>query len=213
MRIPAILPLIALVLTGCGASTVRYETSEQVQDDDRPGLRVGQAAPAATVLDIDGSERSLSSIFAENVTVLVFYRGGWCQFCNQTLADWAARSDELEALGAQVVALSPESPDHSVETGADLEGPVLIFSDANHEAARAFEVSKSLGFFDRSAYSLGGIDLGDWNASGSWELPAGATFVIDAEGEIRYAFADWDHTVRADPAEVLRVIRDLERSR
>lgn len=39
--------------------------------------------------------------------------------------------------------------------------------------------------------------VGKASASGRWELPALAMFVIDCPGTIRYAFADGDYERRA----------------
>lgn len=211
----SLVPLVCalpFVLAGCTAEDLRYEPglSGDAFDAGIPGLPLGTTAPDATLVDTRGSELSLASLYRDGPTILVFYRGGWCRYCNQTLSDWASRATEARRLGAQIIAISPESPDNAEDTENGLSGPIQIYSDAYHDAAIGFKVSRSLGVVDRTGYSLGGIDLGKWNASGEWELPAGATFVIDRSGIIRYRFADWDHTVRADPSDVLRAVRDLQ---
>lgn len=214
----ACVSLVALAgLSACAGGKVTYVssgvTSGDVEGDASPrgpGLGLGAEAPDAELRNENGEEVSLASLYPQGPTIVVFYRGGWCTYCNQTLALWAEKLPEVEAAGARVVALSPETPEHATETNASHGSGLTIFSDTRQEAAERFGVLDELGTLDRVGYSLNGIDLEDWNDSGTWALPAAATFVVDTGGVIRYRFADWDHTKRADPDDVLRIVRGLE---
>ena len=44
-----------------------------------------------------------------------------------------------------------------------------------------------------------------WDA-GEWALPVSATYVIDRDGSIIYAYRDADYRDRADPRDVLQVL-------
>ncbi|MEO0511907.1 MAG: redoxin domain-containing protein [Planctomycetota bacterium] len=184
------------------------EVAAGEQDSPSLGLLLGSKAPDAELLDVRGETISLASLYQSGPVILVFYRGGWCTYCNQTLAAWADRSADVAAAGARVVALSPESPEHGGDT-SEAHGGVLILSDARHEAAERFRVVDELGTLDRVGYSLGGIELDEWNESGDWKLPAAATFVVDRVGVVRYRYATLDHTSRADPDDVLQAVRGL----
>lgn len=52
-------------------------------------------------------------------------------------------------------------------------------------------------------YRSFGIDLERFNASGRWELPIPATYVIDRSGIIRYAAVSVDYTCRPEPETAL----------
>jgi len=179
--------------------------------EEGPGLAVGDAAPDVTLYTQSGEAVALSSLNEEQgPLVLTFYRGGWCPFCSEALEGWQARLDELREAGATFVAVSPESPDHMGETVEKLELGYMVLGDPDHEAAEAFEVGFTVDEVTKAKYKDMGLDVGAWNADNSWNLPAPGTFVIDREGVIRWAFADWDYKNRADPSEVIAFVRTME---
>ena len=65
----------------------------------------------------------------------------------------------------------------------------------------------ALGADDRELHSAIGIDLSAFNGDDSWELPAPAAFVVDADGTIRYASVAGDYRWRVGPDEVLAALR------
>jgi peroxiredoxin len=59
----------------------------------------------------------------------------------------------------------------------------------------------------RSAYRGFGHDMPAHNGTpGEWALPVSATYVIDRDGTIIYAYTDVDYRDRADPRDVLDVL-------
>ena len=59
-------------------------------------------------------------------------------------------------------------------------------------------------------YQLGnGNDVAAFNGSGQAEVPLPATYVIDTDGVVQFAFVRADYTRRAEPDDVLAVLRDL----
>ncbi len=177
--------------------------------DASPGLDVGAKAPDATVLDVHGKRVQLADLYKEGPVVLTFYRGGWCPVCNRALAAWQGRLEDVRRSGGTFIALAPEKPDEAARTIEKGHLAYTVLSDPKHEAAKAFRVHFVVDDATREKYLGYGMDVGRANASGTWELPAPATFVIDCEGVIRYAFADWDYKKRADPDEVIRVLEAL----
>jgi peroxiredoxin len=111
---------------------------------------------------------------------------------------------EIEALGARLLAISPQTPDHSLSAAEKnaLEFEVLI--DAGNHVARQFGLVFPLAEALRPIYrQAGGIDLSIYNGDDSWELPIPGTFVIGRGGVIRLAFVDADYTRRLEPTEIL----------
>ncbi len=179
-------------------------------EEVKPGLSVGDRAPDATLKTVDGKAVHLAPMYADGPVIVTFYRGGWCPFCNRALAAWQSRMDEVENAGATFIAITPESPANAEKTADKGKLSYTVLSDANQEAARAFRVHFTVNDETRERYKGYGIDLAASNASGTWELPAPGTFVIDRKGIVRYAFADWDYHVRADPDEVLAAVKSLD---
>jgi len=116
---------------------------------------------------------------------------------------------DMKALGASLVAITPENPDNSLST---VEKNALAFdvcSDIDLSVARSYGLVFSLAEELRSVYRMIAKDLSEWNASGTWELPIPATYVIDPSGTIRLAFVDADYTKRLEPAAILDALRRI----
>ena len=54
-----------------------------------------------------------------------------------------------------------------------------------------------------------GLDIPKANGDESYELPLPATYVIDSQGVIQFAFAQEDYTLRAEPLDVLNAVKAL----
>jgi len=117
--------------------------------------------------------------------------------------------DEIAALGATLVAVSPQTPDNSLsmtEKGA-LGFPVL--SDEGNRVARDYRLHFTLSEVLQPIYAKIGIDLPVFNGDGSWPLPVPGTFVIGTDGIVRSAFVDADYTHRLEPSAILDVLRGM----
>jgi peroxiredoxin len=60
----------------------------------------------------------------------------------------------------------------------------------------------------KSAYGGFGLDIPVKNgAVGEWALPISATYIIDRDGLIIYAYTDADYRDRADPIDILAELK------
>lgn len=210
--------LVVAAATGCqgGDASSRQGTSQAASvagDAAKPGLRVGDRAPDAGVMSSRGESMQLATVFGDGPVVITFYRGGWCPYCTKALAGWREHIDELEAMGGRLIAITPEKPEIALATLEEEDLGTMVVSDADHAAAKAYRVHFGLDDATVSKYRGFGIDLGSTNASGTWELPAPATFVIDRRGVVRWVFADWDYRKRAEPRDVLAAVAATENGR
>jgi peroxiredoxin len=142
--------------------------------------------------------------------VLTFYRGGWCPYCNVALKAFADLHAEFAALGASVVAITPELPEKAEATSGKTEIPFPIAIDAGNAFARSLGLVFSLPVDLRPLFRQIGIDLEQWNGDDTHELPIPATYLIDRAGVIRWAFVEADFTKRADPTDVLAALRTID---
>lgn len=62
----------------------------------------------------------------EKPSIILFYRGGWCPYCNRQLAELKNIEQDLVDLGYQVLAISPESPDRLQEQKLETEFAVTL---------------------------------------------------------------------------------------
>ncbi len=171
--------------------------------------KVGDDAPGFTLQNQEGEDVSLASLLEQGPVVLLWYRGGWCPYCNLTLAAYQQRLDEIQGLDATLVALTPELPDKSLSTAekSDLEFQVL--SDVGNDVARAYGVVFELTEGVQANYEKN-FGLSAFNGDQSGELPLAATYVIDQEGQIRWAFLDADYRNRAEPRDVIAALEQLQ---
>ena len=184
-------------------------TDHKQTGQDARAVNVGARPNLPTLTGLDGAPIDLKALAAKGPLVLLFYRGGWCPYCNVELKAFSDRYKELTALGASVVAITPELPEKAEVTSGKSEIAFPIAVDSSNGFARELGLVFSLPVDLRPQFRQIGIDLEQWNGNETHELPIPATYVIDRTGVIRWAFVDADFTKRADPVDVLSVVKSI----
>jgi len=116
---------------------------------------------------------------------------------------------EIESLGANLVAISPQLPEKSLSTAEENKVSFELLSDLGNKVAREFGLVFALPESLQALYKKFGIDVATANGDDSYELPIAATYVIDSDGTIVHVFVDTDYTKRLEPAEVVEVLKKL----
>jgi len=115
----------------------------------------------------------------------------------------------MQALGASLIAISPQTPDNSLSIAEKNALTFEVLSDADNQAARQYKLVFALPDILRTVYPQLGIDLPKFNGTEAWELPMPGTFVIAQDGTIRLAYVDADYTHRLEPVAILESLRAL----
>ena len=171
-------------------------------------LQVGDAAPDFVLPDALGNAVTLADLRAQGPVVLSFYRGAWCPYCNLELQLLQQALPDIRALGATLVAISPQTPDNSL-TLAEKHGLAFpVLSDAGNAVARRFGLVFTVPESLRAVYDKLGIDIAAHNGDGSFELPVPGTYVVGRDGTIAFAYANVDYTRRVATAEILEALRN-----
>lgn len=180
----------------------------QARDWSRSTLRVGQPIPAFELPDALGRTVSSGELLVRGPLVISFYRGAWCPYCNLELKALQEALPEFRELGAQLVAISPMTPDNSLSFAEKrgLEFPVL--SDQGLRVAGQFGLTYTLPLEVQSFLKKVGTDLERYNGDQSWRLPIPATYVTDHEG-IVVAAVNPDWRERLDPLEIVAALQKL----
>jgi peroxiredoxin len=172
-------------------------------------LRVGERFPDLVLPNAEGALVSIDRLLTDGPLVVTFFRGEWCPYCRLMLDALAATLPEIRALGASLVAITPEA------------GGRALLAKHNHHAE--FEVLCDMDcgvgltcgvvFQTPEPYRLlllkYDTDLAERHGNPSWFLPVPATFVVDRDGIVRWRFISVDFTERAEPADILAALRAL----
>ena len=165
-------------------------------------------APEFLLPDVQGKLVSLSSLVTDGPAVLVFYRGGWCPYCNIQLRGLERCLPQMLATGASLVAISPQLPDNSLSTAEknNLHYPVL--SDVGNHVARRFGIVFELSDELSGLYREFGHALEDVNGkSAASEVPIPSVFIVSTDLSVIHASSEVDYTRRMDPEEILLALQ------
>ncbi|MFD8385745.1 peroxiredoxin-like family protein [Streptomyces sp. NPDC059679] len=172
-------------------------------------LSVGDRAPRFELPAATGGTVTLEDLLADGPVVLTFYRGAWCPYCNIALRALQSHHDEITARGARLVAVSPQVPDESLSLTEKHELAFDVLSDLGSDTAKQYGLAFDLPDDLAAVYDTFGFDLQRVNGGHPRTLPLPATYVIDRDGMIRWAFVDTDYTARAEPADILAALAAL----
>jgi peroxiredoxin len=172
-------------------------------------LREGEQAPDFTLPDALGRSVTLSRLLQRGPVVLTFYRGAWCPYCNLELHAYQHALPQIEELGGTLVAISPQTPDHSLSMMEKRALTFTVLSDEGNGVARRYGLAFTIDEAVRAAHRLVGADLPAFNGDESWELPMAATYLVDQAGTVRLAFVDPDFMHRLDPSVVIARLKEL----
>jgi peroxiredoxin len=173
-------------------------------------IKVGEIAPDFTLPAATGEAVTLHGKLNEGPVVLSFYRGGWCPFCNLELQALQAVLPEIKVLGANLIGISPETPDNSMTTAEKHQLEFDVLSDIGNKTARDYGLIFTVYEEMRPLYLKWGLDVPASNGDNSWELPVPATYVIDTNSVARAAYVDKDYTKRMEPEQILTALRDIK---
>jgi peroxiredoxin len=188
-----------------GAATWASSSPAQIADsaqEVRPIL-VGSAVPAVELTELSGKPTTLAALLGGKPAVLVFYRGGWCPYCNLQLSELRKLGPDLAKHGFQLLAISP---DRAEELGKTLEkGDIdfMLVSDSRALALQAFGIAFRVDDATLEKYQGFGIDLEQASGQKHHALPVPSVFVIDAAGAIQFAYVNPDYRTRVP----LRLVR------
>ena len=173
----------------------------------QPGTRLLDAK----LLDVVGQPTTLTAALAGKPAVIVFYRGGWCPYCNIALRTYQAQLvPVLNERGISLIAISPQTPDGSLSTREAKELTFTMLSDPGNQIARQLGVLTRPSDGVRAAQLALGLDLTEVNADGTTGLPMPTVIVADAAGVIRWIDVHRDYTTRTEPSQILQAIKRID---
>jgi peroxiredoxin len=172
--------------------------------EDISPLLIGENIPDVVLKATDGSSRNILEILGEKPTVLLFYRGGWCPFCNAHLAEIQVAQNEVLNLGYQIIAISPDSPENLQTTDEKQNLAYSLYSDGDGKLSQAIGIA----FKAPERYSGMLIEKSDGLNKGF--LPVPSVFIVDTSGKILFEYINPDYKNRLSAGLLLAVLNELK---
>jgi len=189
---------------------VMKNAADQLADSmPSPGLKVGEKAPDFKLPNAFGKTVVLSEELKKGPVVLVFYRGAWCPFCNLHLHALHQNLANFEQYGAQLIMVTPQKPDKSVEQIKKDGYPFEVLSDLDSQVIKDYKLFFKLNADLVEVYKKVGLDIESYNGEGRNELPVPGSFVIDKNGVVRAMHANVDYKQRMEPADIIQALSEL----
>ncbi|NTZ82466.1 AhpC/TSA family protein [Burkholderia metallica] len=169
-------------------------------------IKAGDRAPHFKLKDQDGNDVSSAALLVQGPLVVTFYRGVWCPYCNIELQAINDVLPEIRAYGANVVAISPQTPVNSRKSVRTNELGFPVLSDVNGQTGADFGLRFALPDYLVELYKNLKNDLPAFNDDPSWTLPMPARYVIGQNGIVLYSEVNPDYTRRPDPSDMFPVL-------
>jgi peroxiredoxin len=166
-------------------------------------LNIGEPIPAVTLKTANATSFDLQAAIAEQPAVVIFYRGGWCPYCNRHLSALQEIDPQLRELGYQIIAISPDQPSELVKSAEAGHLSYTLLSDSKVEAAKAFGLVFTVDNATIEKYKGYNIDLEAASGESHHMLPVPAVFIVGSDGIIDFAHADENYKKRMEPGVLL----------
>jgi len=170
-------------------------------------LTAGDIVPNFVLPNQNGKLIEIQQVLKRGSVVISFYRGTWCQFCSLELKALQQALPAINMLGGTLIAISPQTFVDDSDSLEEFNFETLV--DKRNKVARQFGIVFNIPENSRIHYENLGVSLPRYNGDESFELPIPATYIVNQDGKIHYAFVDSDFTERLDPVEIVTRLRQI----
>jgi peroxiredoxin len=192
--------LLSLLLIGCS----NQQSIPLVAEDISPIL-IGETLPNGNFQNVEGESVQLKAILEEKPTILVFYRGGWCPYCNIQLSGLVEIEEDILELGYQIVAVSPDDYKNLQSTIENNSTKYKLLSDPNGEFIQeigiAFKTSSSL-----KEYIIGKGQKGETSSV----MPAPTVMIVNKQGVIKFEYINPNYKERISGEMLLSILKTIK---
>ncbi|MEP6882476.1 MAG: peroxiredoxin-like family protein [Dokdonella sp.] len=172
-------------------------------------LLLGSEVPDVALKTLDGKETSLRKQMAGKPAILVFYRGGWCPYCNTQLSDLRLIAKDIDALGYQIIAISPDRPEELAKTLSKDKLDYTLLSDSKADALKAFGIAYRVDDETIKKYQGYGIDLEKSSGETHHVLPVPSVFIVDTDNLLQFSYTHPDYRVRVPGSVILAAAKAI----
>ncbi len=196
MRHPTIFLTITFLMFAFLLTGITNAEEAAISADKIHPLLVGSTVPSLMLHTVENESYDLTSAMAKKPTVLIFYRGSWCPYCNLHFSELQEIESELVEIGYQIIAVSPDKPENLNQSLEKHEMKYQLLSDSKMEAAKAFGIAFKVDSPTLKKYEKYGIDLEVASGEEHNLLPVPAVFLINTDGIIQFHYVNPNYSVR-----------------
>lgn len=178
-------------------------------DLEHLSLGVNDFAPDFSLPNARGEIIGLSELLTSGSVVLTFYRGIWCPYCQVQLRNYQKILPEIRANNAQLIAISPQVPDTSLQTQNEWQLGFEVLSDVRNIVAGQYGICYDIPRDHIDLLEIIGFSLEQNHNDDRAILPMAATFIIDMDKRIRWCFVDRNYRKRAEPGEIIAALKAI----
>jgi peroxiredoxin len=181
-----------------------------VDESDYAGfVKPGDRLEPFTLTEIDQGTLDIEAFLKQGPVVLVFFRFATCPACNIALPYYNRQlAPQLAALGATLIAVSPQNPTRLKDIKDRQKLDFLVASDGN-ALGRRLGVLYTFDEASKAAALAKGNFIGDVTGTGTWELPMPTVVVIDQDRVVRFADVSPDWLVRTEAEPIIEAVRAI----
>lgn len=206
--------------TAESAASAAPAPSPTAASDDTPGVPTraqdvhpilpGMMLPPVSLKTEDGSLFDLNDAVRRQNTVLLFFRGGWCPYCNAQLSQLKTVEQKIRDAGFQIIAVSADMPPLLQSHAKENNLAYRMLSDAEMTASRAlgiaFRVDDETYEKYRSSFKL---DLEERAGQTHHLLPVPAVFLVNTSGIVEFSYVNPDYKIRLAPELLLAAVTSM----
>ena len=171
--------------------------------------RPGEVMPTFILPDETGRLISLTSLLAQGPVAVMFFRGHWCPHCRLNMRAVIEAQDRIKALGAQTIAIMPETQEFTGKFKGESGAPFPVLTDLDNGYALSLNLAIWLGSEIQRLLSY--QDLSNFQGNDGWMLPIPATFVVGRDGVVKARFVDPDFRRRMEIEDLLAALKAAAR--
>ncbi len=202
--------LASFAIAVCASVFANVHAADVASAPDRVRpILLGSRLPDAPLRTIEGQPTSLVKAVGGRPAVLVFYRGGWCPYCNLQLSNLRLIESDLHALGYRMIAISPDRPAELRRTLGKDRLDYTLLSDSSAAAIRAFGIAYRVDAATLGKYRGYGIDLEQASGEKHHALPVPAVYIVDRDGILQFSYVHPDYRIRVPSDVVLAAARAI----
>lgn len=175
----------SLLSTFCFSQTLKIAANHTKTEPIKLGKKVSLDGQ---IMNLEGDKITFSQLITgkKKKTLVIFYRGGWCPFCNKHLADLRNIVEPLKKEGIDIIAISSDSQKRMKNMVEKHKLPYQLYSDFSNQLMSNF----GIGFYQSKTV-----------------LPVPSVFLINGKGKILFAHSNHDYTKRLSHQKILEAIK------